>query len=65
VVTTAEDVVVGGVEVTAVVEVGVLLDVVVVVVVDVVQEARIIEVTRKRVSAIQIVFLFIHFSFSL
>jgi len=56
---------VGGVEVTAVVEVGVLLDVVVVVVVDVVQEARIIEVTRKRVSAIQIVFLFIHFSFSL
>jgi len=47
VVTTAEDVVVGGVEVTAVVEVGVLLDVVVVVVVDVVQKPGSLRLPEK------------------
>jgi hypothetical protein len=62
VVTTAEDVVVGGVEVTAVVEVLACVEVVVDVDVDVVQEARIIDVTRSKVSTIQIAFLFIHSS---
>jgi len=61
-VTTAEDVVVGGIEVTAVVEVGVCLEVVVVVDVVVLHEAMIIDVTRSKVSTIQIAFLFIHSS---